>query len=543
MTTISKSTKINQDYINPNVYWPITVSGGTQNNPVIISFTSNITFNGANSALNGQYYFIVDSEYVEFTGEIIPNLSPNTLANSFTITLNDLPYNYTGFIQNTSYANCSVTNINLQVTGTSYGLSSTYGWLGGIYNKSDYSYCQTNGFLNAPGANGPTGTTINNNTQASPGGNGLQGGSGGLLVGDYNSGMISYCQTTGSINNPGGNGGNGITVYNIPSAGGNGGPGGSGGLITGDYNSGGINYCTSTGTITNPGGSGGAGNSGAAGANGGIGGEGGSGGGIVGDNSSGTISFCIAVGNITNLGGTGGNGGTSENENGGAGGNGGLGGSGGGISGDNFYGIITNCYTTCNITTSGGTGGTGGNGGGGQQYYGGNGGNGGGSGNISGSFNSGVIQNSYSTGSLISNGGYPGYGGYGPTVGFFGTGGLISGSSCSCSITNCYSTGIIDYGVGNGGGAGGIAGQSDTGTIDNCYSAGYCTLPDQYYPISSTYTSTSSTIQSGPLTNSSSNAWSDSTANNYLLTPDNPYNPTPNTVWDTTTTPYTLLNL
>ena len=97
----------------------------------------------------------------------------------------------------------------------------------------------------------------------------------------------------------------------------------------------------------------------------------------------------------------------------------------GGLVGEN-YGVISDCYSTCDVS-------------GGQV-----------SGLVGGNW--GTIINCYSTGSIT------GSGGNGGLVGYNGAG----------AITNCYSTGSVS----GQGGVAGLVAENFAGTITNCYSRG-----------------------------------------------------------------------
>jgi len=110
----------------------------------------------------------------------------------------------------------------------------------------------------------------------------------------------------------------------------------------------------------------------------------------------------------------------------------------GGLCGNNREGsIITNCYTTCSVTS-----------GRGADYLGG----------LCGYNNTGIITNSYATGSVTGEDNSRYLGG-------------LCGLHYEGTITNCYATGSV-----NGGEdslyLGGLSGYNNNGNITNCYASG-----------------------------------------------------------------------
>ena len=537
-TTLSKNTTINGsndnstyiNYYNNNtsdtVTFPITVNGGTESNPITITFNGYI--------IDENTYFTIESDYVTIN-------NTNTNNNNY---ITAQIKNYPGLVQtgqNTStFTNMFIKNININDNNTNSTLKQGAGWICGSYNYASVDNCTSNSQIGIPGnnggsnsgnqysvyagENGPTGFggiagkynygAITNCTTYGDikcyGGNGIQftnsasesdetdiyswggnGGSGGGIVGTDNRGTITNCTTYGNLYCYGGNGAAGIdglsNGISIPNGyiGSYGGKGGSGGLITDDYNYGIITNCVSWGYVTNCGGKGGNGGNGAnvnetGNVNGGYGGwsnyggNGGSGGGIVGNYNSNTVQYCSSNGAINNYGGNSGNGGNGgtptsggEGGNGGSGNTGGHGGSGGGIAGDYNKGNISICYTNISINTNGGNGGNGGTAG------------------------SSVDQND--EGGLTpeppqhtAQNGYQGIAGYG------GSGGSIVGDNNSGYISYCYSNSTINSSGGyNGSGidnsngqiagpgiGGGLIGTNNIGTIQYCYFNG--TLNIQY---------------------------------------------------------------
>ena len=97
-TTIGSSYSFNQF----DVYgftWPITIIGGSESSPVVISLNQNINLD------NTSQYFIIESEYVEFNG------------NNYTVVLDNIS-GYPGLLQNgtsslAGYDNVTVQNVNV----------------------------------------------------------------------------------------------------------------------------------------------------------------------------------------------------------------------------------------------------------------------------------------------------------------------------------------------------------------------------------------------------------------------------------------------
>jgi hypothetical protein len=182
----------------------------------------------------------------------------------------------------------------------------------------------------------------------------------------------------------------------------------------------------------------------------------------------------------------------------------------GGIAGKQNTGSISYCYSTGPIS--------------GMK-----------AGGIAGRFNHGSISNCYSTG---------------PISGIEGAGGIV-GRTNYANITNCFSTGEI-----SGYEAGGIAGRANGGNITNCYSsgkisgyraggiAGYLNeasaeITDSRSSGSRTGSDASDIASAGTFSNainvtpSIENTWDNSIADQALTGLG--------TIWNTTTTPYTLL--
>ena len=112
-TIISISTTITQVIIDSYTF-PVTINGGTLENPVEITFDEDLTI----SSISG--YFIIDSDYIIINGQ------------NNTVTITDIE-DYPGLIQNgtnifDAYSNVTVENIGILNSDTTTLL--TYGgWL------------------------------------------------------------------------------------------------------------------------------------------------------------------------------------------------------------------------------------------------------------------------------------------------------------------------------------------------------------------------------------------------------------------------------
>jgi hypothetical protein len=128
----------------------------------------------------------------------------------------------------------------------------------------------------------------------------------------------------------------------------------------------------------------------------------------------------------------------------------------GGLCGRNYYGSITNCYSTGSLAgnyyEAGGLCG--------ENYH----------GTITDSFSSAAVTGNYQTGGLC------GFNMFGSIINCYSTGnvsgnyttGGLCGENYDSNISDCFSTGKV---TGNNG-TGGLAGENDFGNIINCYSTG-----------------------------------------------------------------------
>ena len=118
-TSISISTRINQALLESYTF-PVTIEGGTLENPVIITFEEDLIIR-SNIEIDGTTkYFILGSEYITVNGE------------SNTVTITDIP-DYPGLIQNgtdilTAQTNIRIENIGILSTNETTLLSSG-GWV------------------------------------------------------------------------------------------------------------------------------------------------------------------------------------------------------------------------------------------------------------------------------------------------------------------------------------------------------------------------------------------------------------------------------
>jgi surface protein len=290
-TTITASVVLNQTVLD-GYTWPITIQGGTIDNPVVVKLTENITLTDAS------HYLVIGSDYVTFDG------------NNKTITINGVG-TYLGLIRNGSsidpvngYSNITIKNIKLSTTTDQ--LIDNGGWIG----QDGFGYNATN-------------VTIDNCHTSYPTAN-VGNGSGGI-VGRYSPASITNCSSAGPVGNYGGGGICGKyfsgTAVNCHSAGD---INLSAGGIIGSLSSGTAINCYSTGNIIGLGSGGIMGS--AAGdtasatncySRGAIGNDAG---GIMAQKSKGKVTNCYSTGTIT---------GTRA----------------GGIVGYLSSGTITNCYT------------------------------------------------------------------------------------------------------------------------------------------------------------------------------------------------------
>lgn len=307
--------------------WPVTISGGTSENPVMVTLAADITLSDASN------YFIIGSDFVTFDG------------NNRTVTITGSISNYLGLIQNGSsyapvtngYSNITIKNI---VVSTPDAILNTFaGWIG----QESFGLNATNVTIDNCSSNGP---------QTYSGGGGI--------VGRKSPAIVTNCYSTGAIAGSGGGiCGSGFsgTVVNCYSTGAIGGGG-----IVGNSCSGKVINCYSTGNIaSSAGGIMGSGASGQASNCYSTGVIGLNAGGIMGSNTTNTATAtnCYSIGTIgTNGGGIMGAGSSSTNYSAGNVTNcystGSIGLRGGGIVGRYSSGNITNCYTIGNLGTNAG---------------------------------------------------------------------------------------------------------------------------------------------------------------------------------------------
>lgn len=142
-STISESKIVsNLDLNNPLMYsWPITINGGSKNNPTIITFANDIILN---SELK---YFIFGSEYITING------------NNKTVTIDGV-FDWEGLVQNGTptsfgFSNTFIKNIHMKTINNST-LCDTKGWICWDYfgnpSSLDFSYvnnCSTDSTCNS----------------------------------------------------------------------------------------------------------------------------------------------------------------------------------------------------------------------------------------------------------------------------------------------------------------------------------------------------------------------------------------------------------
>jgi len=168
MSTISSSISISQSNIS-TLSWPVTVNGGSSNNPTIITLDENLTLNNSN------HYFIIGSNYVTIDG------------NNKTITISELNNSYSGLVQNgtstiSGYSNIVIKNMTIMTTNNSCTTVNS-GWFGWAYFTGS-----NNTFTNC----------INNGPNLNTGTSGI--------VGAYSSAYVSYCTNNGNVSGHSGGG-------------------------------------------------------------------------------------------------------------------------------------------------------------------------------------------------------------------------------------------------------------------------------------------------------------------------------------------------
>lgn len=206
---ISTSTIFSQSDVS-NYTWPITIEGGTQANPVIITFGTDLTFNAL------AQYFIIGSEYIVIEG------------NNKTVTIDGIN-GWNGLIQNgltstNGYANITLQSINVDAINSSI-LEIDGGWItwsffarGSMNNQ--IINCSSSGNISATASGGIAGSNIGRFngeitlTNCYTSGE-ISGYYSGGIAGSNNgsdSGFSAFinCFTSGNIN---GNGAGGIVGY------------------------------------------------------------------------------------------------------------------------------------------------------------------------------------------------------------------------------------------------------------------------------------------------------------------------------------------
>jgi len=183
--TITSSTSFSQADANSQG-WPITISGGSLSNPVIITLSENISLS------QNFHYFIIASEYVTIDG------------NNKSITLDNV-FNYPGLVQNgtnslSGYNNVTITKIKL--VSNSAGLATEGGWIGQTFfgfNTSSViiSNCSSDGETTNAGG-GITGSNSSCTVMNSYSSGELSWDAGGIF-GAYSEGTAINCYSTGNM--------------------------------------------------------------------------------------------------------------------------------------------------------------------------------------------------------------------------------------------------------------------------------------------------------------------------------------------------------
>lgn len=153
--TISKSITLSSIMLSEITNWPIKITNGTKDLPVIVSFDDDITLNNINQ------YFIINSDYIIING------------NDHNIVI-DSVYNYPGLIQNgtgdttstssiiNGYSNIIIENIIIKIINNST-LSENNGWVcqilfGNNSNENKILNCSSYGDISYENSGGILGT-------------------------------------------------------------------------------------------------------------------------------------------------------------------------------------------------------------------------------------------------------------------------------------------------------------------------------------------------------------------------------------------------
>jgi hypothetical protein len=293
---ISSSTSFSQADVS-GYTWPISITGGSMGDPVIVTLSEDITLNQSNQ------YFTIDGDWVTFEG------------NNMTVTIDNV-LSYPGLLRNgtsvvDAYHFATVNNTIVHSFGST--MLNQAGWIGqsyfgfnDSYSSASFNNCSSDGAIRINGG-GITGIDSWASIYNCHSTGNITSSAGGIF-GAFSQGYAEKCYSKGNISvNAGGIAGRNsyvsvVSCYSIGTinsfAGGIVGPN-SGSSVSDSY---------STGNI------------------------GSSAGGIYGQNSFGNISNCYSLGTI-NI-------------------------DGGGIAGYGFGGYATNCYSIGVINGGGGIFGT-----------------------------------------------------------------------------------------------------------------------------------------------------------------------------------------
>lgn len=223
-SVISSSTVINQSLLD-SYSWPVTINGGTQGSPLLISLAEDVILSNATN------YFILNGDYIKFDG------------NNHKITISGIGF-YKGLIKNGSYERQRIQDpndpnnyiseyitingfsniyiINLNVNSLNSDVASGAGWIGQnafSINATDgiFENCSSNGNIRQ-GSGGIVGArtsvTVKNSSFY---GNHIGGYAGGIF-GEISSGLAINCYSEApTLGNRGGGifGGNAVNATAI----------------------------------------------------------------------------------------------------------------------------------------------------------------------------------------------------------------------------------------------------------------------------------------------------------------------------------------
>jgi hypothetical protein len=162
----NSTTTLDNSIPDGSFSWPLTITGGSQSTPTVLTFGANRIFSDTN------HYFVIGSDYITIDGL------------GYTVDISGVS-DYPGLVQNgtsgtNGYSNTTIQNVSVRSIGSST-LAGGQGWIGQQYYSNNASgniiqYCYSTGDIGT-GCGGIVGTIV------AYGGNIL----------------ILYCSTTGAI--------------------------------------------------------------------------------------------------------------------------------------------------------------------------------------------------------------------------------------------------------------------------------------------------------------------------------------------------------